>query len=102
MKAFQGRLGHSPQAFFQQKNASEENFVRLVALIKNNTNDVLLIRTGCSLLISLTVGKSSDQMLSETNCIEVACSLLAQRKQFVDDGDTVESVLRVLLNLACT
>ena len=89
--------------------ASEGNIARLVALIENNSTNVILIRTGCSLLISLTVGKGGsinsdvdrNQMLSETNCIEVACSLLAQRKQFVDDGDTVESVLRVLLNLAC-
>ena len=62
------------------------------------------------MLISLTVGKGGsinsdvdrNQMLSETNCIEVACSLLADRKQFTEDGDTVESVLRVLLNLACS
>lgn len=90
--------------------ASEGNITRLVALIENSSDNVILIRTGCSLLISLTVGNSSridshvdrNRMLSETNCIEVACTLLADRKQHTDDGDTVESVLRVLLNLACS
>eukprot|EP00943_MAST-04B_sp_MAST-4B-sp1_P003433 g3433.t1 len=90
--------------------ASEGNIIRLVALINNNSDNVILIRTGCSLLISLTVGNNSsidrnvdrNQLLHETNCIEVACSLLADRKQFTEDGDTVESVLRVLLNLACS
>ena len=82
--------------------AEERNIPRLVALLKTDRRSVHIIRTGCSLLISLTVGSTHrTQELYGTDCVEVCCSMLEERLENLEDGDTVESLLRVLLNLAC-
>jgi hypothetical protein len=79
------------------------NIPRLVSLLQTDRKSVHIIRTGCSLLISLTVGRHERSVeLNQTDCVALFCSLIEERKHNSDDGDTMESLLRVLLNLACT
>ena len=82
--------------------ANNSNYLRLVQLIRAGVLIPEVLRIGCSLVISVTVGNS---YISETLCsfglVEVITRALQVDDHISDGGFLMEQLARVLMNLAC-
>ena len=84
--------------------SDHSNYLRLLELIRGSVlfNSSETLRIGCSLIISQTVGDTAArEKLCEIGCASVVVAAM-QNVKHICNGDLMESLSRVCMNLACS
>jgi hypothetical protein len=84
--------------------SDHSNYLRLLELIRGSVlfNSSETLRIGCSLIISQTVGDTdAREKLCEIGCASVVVAAM-QNVKHIGNGDLMESLSRVCMNLACS